>query len=236
MKTGPGGVEVARPLVVDRRARDVGRHQVGRELDAREPQLERPRRTSGHERLREPGDVLDQDVAAGEERHQHELDSSRLPITARSTSSRTRAAGRAQTSSSSASAQMRSRPSSTARKPVRPSPRPVTLAWQSAVGPDELPDGVVEHLARRVRPPLRGRCRAGRRALSQDSSGDAAGSGGRTRSPRPVSPRAPPAPARGGGWGAAGRGKASSNAESFMRQAPVRPSHRAARGRERPKA
>ncbi len=61
-------------LVVDRRAGDVRRHQIGRELDAREPHrahaCERPR----DERLGEPRKVLDQDVTVGEQAHQDELD------------------------------------------------------------------------------------------------------------------------------------------------------------------
>ena len=61
-------------LVVDRRARDVGGHQVGRELDAREPHRADLRDRPRDERLGEAREVLDQDVPVGEQAHQDELD------------------------------------------------------------------------------------------------------------------------------------------------------------------
>ena len=67
-------LEPVRRLVVDRDARDVGRQQVGRELDALARALH-----GGGERLREArlaraGGVLEQHVALGEHRGQHEAD------------------------------------------------------------------------------------------------------------------------------------------------------------------
>src|SRR5262249_55753809 len=65
-------------LIEDRGARDVGGHQVRRELDARERHVEGLREAARDQRLREPRIVLDQDVAVGEEAEQHELE--RLPL------------------------------------------------------------------------------------------------------------------------------------------------------------
>ena len=50
------------------RAEDVGRHEVGRELDAVEPQVHRLGERLDEQRLGEPGNAAQQDVAAGEER------------------------------------------------------------------------------------------------------------------------------------------------------------------------
>ena len=61
-------------LVVDRRARDVRGHQVGRELDAREPHRADTRDRPRDERLGKPRKVLDQNVSVGEQAHQDELD------------------------------------------------------------------------------------------------------------------------------------------------------------------
>ena len=75
-KTGPGrNSKSAVALVEDRRAGHVRRHQVGRELDAREARgdghrRERPR----DERLRQAGEVLDQHVTVGEQAEQHQLE------------------------------------------------------------------------------------------------------------------------------------------------------------------
>ena len=71
----PGAeLEVAVALVPDRRARDVGRHEIRRELNAREPHAQYPREGARRERLRETGVVLEQDVPVGEEAEQHELE------------------------------------------------------------------------------------------------------------------------------------------------------------------
>ena len=53
-------------LVDDRRAEDVGRHEVGRELDARERERERLGERAHEHRLAEAGHALEQRVAAGE--------------------------------------------------------------------------------------------------------------------------------------------------------------------------
>src|SRR5262245_7448873 len=50
----------------DVRADDVGRHQIRRELDARERQLETLRQGLDEQRLAEPGNALEQHVAARE--------------------------------------------------------------------------------------------------------------------------------------------------------------------------
>jgi hypothetical protein len=54
-------------------------HQVGRELDARELQVEHARHRVDEQRLRQPGRADDQAVAADEQRHQHLLMTSSLP-------------------------------------------------------------------------------------------------------------------------------------------------------------
>ena len=51
-------------------AGDVGRHQVGRELDALEGQVERLGERAHHERLGQAGHADQQAVAAAEDRHQ----------------------------------------------------------------------------------------------------------------------------------------------------------------------
>ncbi len=61
-------------LVEDLRAGDVGRHQVGRELDALEAQVENLRQRLDQQRLREAGHAGDQAVAAAKQRHQHLVD------------------------------------------------------------------------------------------------------------------------------------------------------------------
>ena len=55
-------------------ARDVARHQVRRELDARELEVEHLRDRVDQQRLRQARHADDQAVAAGEQRQQHELD------------------------------------------------------------------------------------------------------------------------------------------------------------------
>jgi hypothetical protein len=58
----------------DRGAGDVGRHQVGRELDAPELELQRLRQAADEERLAEARHALEQAVAAGEEAGEHAVD------------------------------------------------------------------------------------------------------------------------------------------------------------------
>ena len=67
-------LEVGLALVVDRGAGHVGGHQVGRELDAREADARHLREGAGHQRLGQAREVLDQDVAVGEDPEQHELE------------------------------------------------------------------------------------------------------------------------------------------------------------------
>ena len=61
-------------LVEDLGAGDVRRHQVGRELDALEVEVEDVGERLDQQRLRQAGHAGDQAVAAGEERDQHLLD------------------------------------------------------------------------------------------------------------------------------------------------------------------
>ncbi len=75
MKIGPGPeVEVAVALVPDRRARHVGGHQVGRELDSREAEARDGGERAGGQRLRQPREVLEQDVPVREQAEQDELE------------------------------------------------------------------------------------------------------------------------------------------------------------------
>jgi hypothetical protein len=69
-------VAAARVRVVldDLRSRDVARHQVGRELDARELEVERLRERVDQECLREAGHADHETVAAREQREKHQLD------------------------------------------------------------------------------------------------------------------------------------------------------------------
>ena len=64
----------ARLFLDDVGAGDVGRHQVGRELNPVELELEHLRERRNEQRLRQPGHADDQAVAADEQRRQHELD------------------------------------------------------------------------------------------------------------------------------------------------------------------
>ena len=78
-KIGPGrehhlAAAGRRVLLDDVGAGDVRRHQVGRELDAVELQVEHLRQRRDEQRLRQPGHADDQAVAADEQRQQHELD------------------------------------------------------------------------------------------------------------------------------------------------------------------
>ena len=58
--------ELVGPGVVDVRAGDVGREQVGRALEAAERQAEGGGQAAGGERLAQPGHVLDEHVATGQ--------------------------------------------------------------------------------------------------------------------------------------------------------------------------
>ncbi len=66
-------------LVEDLGAGDVRRHQVGRELDTLEAEIENLRQRLDQQRFREPRDARDQAVAAAEQRHQHFIDDVILP-------------------------------------------------------------------------------------------------------------------------------------------------------------
>ena len=72
-------LEVAELLPVDRRARHVRGHQVGRELDPREAHPGHRGERAGDQRLGEPGEVLDQHVAVREDAEQDELERIALP-------------------------------------------------------------------------------------------------------------------------------------------------------------
>src|SRR5205085_5671933 len=72
-RAGPE-LEVRNALVEDRRAGHVRRHQVGRELDAAELHARDLRERARNQRLREAGEVLDQDVAVREQPEQDELE------------------------------------------------------------------------------------------------------------------------------------------------------------------
>jgi hypothetical protein len=71
--------EVARLRAEDARAEDVGRHEVGGELDAREVEAGGLREELGRERLGDAGDALDEDVAAGEDGGDQLVDEPVLP-------------------------------------------------------------------------------------------------------------------------------------------------------------
>ncbi len=68
-----GRPEVPCLLVVDARPDQVGRNEVGRELDALELAPDGLRKRSDRHRLRKAGDAFDQDVAASEQRHDQAL-------------------------------------------------------------------------------------------------------------------------------------------------------------------
>ena len=61
-------------LLDDLGAGDVGRHQVGRELDAAERQVQRAAERADHQRLGQPRHAFQQAMAAAEERDQQLLD------------------------------------------------------------------------------------------------------------------------------------------------------------------
>jgi hypothetical protein len=73
--TGPSaGAELAGLLVVDARAHQVGRHQVGRELDALEAAAHGARQGLHGQRLGQAGHAFDQQVALGQHGDQHALE------------------------------------------------------------------------------------------------------------------------------------------------------------------
>ena len=74
-KTGPSSVSnVAGARAVDAGADEVGRHQVGRELDALEGAAEDVGERLDGQRLGQAGDALEQDVAAGQEADEDPLE------------------------------------------------------------------------------------------------------------------------------------------------------------------
>ncbi len=70
----PGAAAGGGVLFDDVGAGDVGRHQIGRELDALEHQPQRLRQGANQQRLGGSGQAGDQAVAADEQRDQHLLD------------------------------------------------------------------------------------------------------------------------------------------------------------------
>ncbi len=68
------GVEAAAVRPVDARADEVRRDEVGRELQALEAAAEHVRDGLDGQRLGQAGDALEQDVAAGEQRHEDALE------------------------------------------------------------------------------------------------------------------------------------------------------------------
>ena len=70
-RSGPE-LEAPRAHVVDRRAEQVGGQQIRRELHPGEVHAERGGEAPRDERLAEPGDVLDEDVPAGEDHQQNQ--------------------------------------------------------------------------------------------------------------------------------------------------------------------
>ena len=72
-------LELEEPLALGRLhhhvgAEDVGRHQVGRELDAGEVQVQRLGQGADQERLAQPRHAFQQAMAAGEQAGQHAVD------------------------------------------------------------------------------------------------------------------------------------------------------------------
>ncbi len=79
-KTGPSSVSKRRAAgLEDPRADEVGGDEVGRELHAAEGAAEHGRGRLDRQRLREAGNALDQQVAAGDEAHEHALEHLVLP-------------------------------------------------------------------------------------------------------------------------------------------------------------
>ena len=67
-------LELVGGAVPHRHAGDVGRQEVGGELDAVAGAADRRRDRLGQRRLADAGDVLDEEVALGEEAHEREVD------------------------------------------------------------------------------------------------------------------------------------------------------------------
>ena len=74
MNTGPWRVTNWPVAVEERVPVDVGGHEVGRELDAREAAVERARERAHEQRLAEARHAFEQHVPAGQERGQRLLD------------------------------------------------------------------------------------------------------------------------------------------------------------------
>jgi hypothetical protein len=73
------GPKLAGPLVEDHRADDVGRQQIGRELNPLERGANHLSQRAHREGLGEAGDAFQQDVPTGEEPHEQALDHCLLP-------------------------------------------------------------------------------------------------------------------------------------------------------------
>ena len=72
---GPGlELEAARRIAEDVHTGDIGRHEVGRELDAREANAERCGEHAREQRLRGTGHAFDEHVSAREERGEDLID------------------------------------------------------------------------------------------------------------------------------------------------------------------
>jgi hypothetical protein len=69
-----GHIELARRLVVDPGTDEVGRHQVGSELDSLELPADRASQRLDRERLGQPRDALNEQVTAGEHGNRHALE------------------------------------------------------------------------------------------------------------------------------------------------------------------
>jgi len=68
------GDETRRRRIEQRMANDIGRHQVGSELDAPRLAAEGARQRLDQQGLAEPGHALDQDVGIGQQGDQHFVD------------------------------------------------------------------------------------------------------------------------------------------------------------------
>ena len=73
-KTGPSSVSNAPVSGADARADEIRRDEVGRELDAAEAAAENAASVLTVSVLARPGDALQQDVPAGEQRDEHALE------------------------------------------------------------------------------------------------------------------------------------------------------------------
>jgi hypothetical protein len=68
------GGEISGPLVVDAGADEVGRYEIGRELDTLEAALHHLGEGIDRQRLGETGYPFDQQMPLGQQRHQHALE------------------------------------------------------------------------------------------------------------------------------------------------------------------